>query len=325
MREKLWEMVRTKEGKHLKITNYDRFMIGVILVSIIPLCFHETNFVLTVIDKITAVFFIFDYIARWVTADFKYKFKNQRWKSFCYYPITAYAIVDLLSIIPSVVPFGSGNRAMKLLSLLKAIRVFRVLRYSSSFNFAVNVFRKEKQTLIAVFAVALGYIGISAVVLYQVEPGTFNNMFDAIYWATTELTTVGYGDIYPQTVTGRLIGMFSSFIGIAVVALPAGVITAGFMTELSEAQQAKLEAERKLQEMQEELERQKRRERQQRAKRRKQAQARQQKAQQLEAAKRTESMNSQGGKSNTADKSNVSKDHNLESKRKIVKNDCIKK
>ena len=65
------------------------------------------------------------------------------------------------------------------------------------------------------------------------EPDSFNTFFDAIYWATVSLTTVGYGDIYPVTAIGRVVTMLSSFFGIAIIALPAGVITAGYMSEIS--------------------------------------------------------------------------------------------
>ena len=73
----------------------------------------------------------------------------------------------------------------------------------------------------------------SALVIFNVEPQTFDNFFEAIYWATVSLTTVGYGDIYPTSDIGRIITMISSVFGIAIVALPAGIITAGYMDEIS--------------------------------------------------------------------------------------------
>ena len=79
---------------------------------------------------------------------------------------------------------------------------------------------------------SIAYILISALVIYNVEPESFNSFFDAIYSATVSLTTVGFGDIYPVTTTGRIVTMFSSIFKIAVVALPAGIITAGYMKEL---------------------------------------------------------------------------------------------
>ena len=81
---------------------------------------------------------------------------------------------------------------------------------------------------------ALTYILISAIIIFNIEPQTFDTFFDAVYWATVSLTTVGYGDIYPVTNIGRLVTMISSFFGIAVIALPAGIITAEYMVELNE-------------------------------------------------------------------------------------------
>lgn len=81
----------------------------------------------------------------------------------------------------------------------------------------------------AVGNLAIGYIVISAIIMFNVEPESFKSFFDAVYWATVSLTTVGYVDIYPVTVLGRIVAMFSSFFGIAVVALPVGIVTAEYL------------------------------------------------------------------------------------------------
>lgn len=94
------------------------------------------------------------------------------------------------------------------------------------------MFKSQRKVLSAVGSLAVAYILISALVIYNVEPDSFNTFFDAIYWATVSLTTVGYGDIYPVTVIGRLVTMLSSVLGIAIIALPAGIITAGYMSEI---------------------------------------------------------------------------------------------
>ena len=94
----------------------------------------------------------------------------------------------------------------------------------------INVFKKQKDSLITVCILAGGYILVSALVVFNVEPETFPTFFDAIYWATVSLTTVGYGDIYATSTAGKIITIF----GIAIVALPAGIVTAGYMSELEE-------------------------------------------------------------------------------------------
>ena len=74
---------------------------------------------------------------------------------------------------------------------------------------------------------------ISALIIFNVEPDTFDTFFDAVYWATISLTTVGYGDIYPVSTVGRIVTMVSSAFGIAIIALPSGVITAGYLDEIN--------------------------------------------------------------------------------------------
>jgi voltage-gated potassium channel len=82
---------------------------------------------------------------------------------------------------------------------------------------------------------------ISALIVLSVEPETFPTFFDAVYWATVSLTTVGYGDIYPVSMAGKIITMCSTLFGIAIVALPAGIVTAGYMDELNKTRKEKVD------------------------------------------------------------------------------------
>ena len=101
----------------------------------------------------------------------------------------------------------------------------------------INVMKNSKEALLAVCTLAIGYIIISALIIFNIEGDSFETFFDAIYWATVSLTTVGYGDIYPITTAGRIITMISSIFGIAIVALPAGIITAGYMDALNDSKE----------------------------------------------------------------------------------------
>ena len=96
----------------------------------------------------------------------------------------------------------------------------------------MGVFKRQKKPLVTVMILAFIYILISAMIVFNVEPDSFNNYFDAIYWATVSLTTMGYGDIAPVTTIGRAVTIISSLFGIAIIAMPSGIITAGFMEEL---------------------------------------------------------------------------------------------
>ena len=235
MRERIYQIIEKSEGDDRLSHIYDIFMLIVIAVSLIPLAFKSDNIVFYVIDKVAMVIFIIDYLLRWMTADFKFGKKNVL--SFIKYPFSMMAIIDLVSILPSLSIINNGFKALRVLRMIRALRVLRIFktfRYSKSFQIIGNVVRRSKKSLVAVGILAIGYIVLSALVIFNVEPESFGNFFEAVYWATVSLTTVGYGDIYPVSTLGRIITMISSVFGIAVVALPAGIVTAGYMNELSE-------------------------------------------------------------------------------------------
>ena len=213
---------------------YDTFMFTVIIMSIIPLAFVKQQSWMTLIDRITVIIFIIDYILRWLVAD---KLSNKLNK-FILYPLTPMAIIDLLSILPSITLLNSSFMLLKIFRLFRSLRLLKILklvRYSKSITMICNVFKKQKETFITILVMAITYILVSALVIINVEPETFPTYFDALYWATISLTTVGYGDVYAVTTIGKIITMISSFLGIAVVALPAGIITSGLMDELSKS------------------------------------------------------------------------------------------
>lgn len=233
MRKKLFSVIEPMDNGGKLSNIYDFIMMITIVLSVVPLAFKQTNIVFRWIDYITVSIFILDYFLRLITADLKLK---KSVVSFFIYPITPMAIIDLLSILPSISVLNSSFRLLKLFRLLrtlKVLRAFKFLRYSKSFDIITSVFKKQKKVLSAVATLAVAYILISALVIYNVEPESFESFFDAIYWATISLTTVGYGDIYPVTTIGRIVTMVSSAFGIAIIALPSGVITAGYLAEIN--------------------------------------------------------------------------------------------
>jgi voltage-gated potassium channel len=233
MRRRIFEIIEVSKNNDKASAVYDIFMMATILISIVPLAFVQSYNVFDYIDKITTIIFIVDYLLRLWTADMKLK---QGGKSFVLYPFTPMAIIDLISILPSVTLLNSGWRLLKIFRLFRTFRVFRVfkaIRYSRSIQVFITVFKKQREALLTIIGIAVLYILISALVVLNVEPETFGEYFHAVYWATISLTTMGYGDIYPTSVQGQVVTIISSFIGIAVVAMPASVITAGFMEELN--------------------------------------------------------------------------------------------
>lgn len=231
MRQRIYHVLEDAESDNKVSQIYNRFMLVCIVASMIPLCFKQTNLLFSLMGKITVSVFIFDYILRWITAD--YKFRESGKAAFLKYPFSVYAIVDLLSILPSLTTLNSGFKLFRLFRLNKAFKTLRLLRYSKSFHLILSAIKRERQALMAVCILSGGYILLSALIMFQVEPESFKTFFDAIYWAVVTLTTVGYGDLYPVSDIGRVISMISSVMGIAIVALPTGIITAGYMSELN--------------------------------------------------------------------------------------------
>lgn len=233
MRKRIFEIIEVAEDDDILSKVYDVFMMIVIVVSLIPIASKSEDGAYFFIELVTTIIFILDYLLRLMTADYKL---NKGKTSFLTYPFTPMAIIDLLSILPSLIAVNGALRILKVLRLMRTLRVFRVfkvIRYSKSITIIVNVFKKQKESLLVVGGLALGYILVSALVVISIEPETFPTFFDAVYWATVSLTTVGYGDIYAVSAAGKVITMISSVFGIAIVALPAGIITAGYMDELN--------------------------------------------------------------------------------------------
>lgn len=181
------------------------------------------------------VLFAIDYILRWGTADFALK---KGLKSFIIYPLTPMAIIDLLSILPFFLPMNPSFKALRLLRMVRALRAIRFIRESRSFRIIGNVLKRERALLLSVGTLALGYVLACALIIFNVEPDSFNTFFDAIYWACVSLTTVGYGDIYPVSDLGRVVTMLSSLVGVALIALPAGILTGGYMDEMRKETQS---------------------------------------------------------------------------------------
>lgn len=195
---------------------YDVFISSVAVISIMPLMFKREFESFYIMERATVAILAIDYIFRFIVSDYIIGRGNL---SFIIYPFTLGAVVDLVSLLPT------GR-------IFRVFRIFKMLRYMDFFVYMVNIYNGIKGVLFKVLFVAVGYIFITALFMFNAERGSFDNFFEALYWATTALTTVGYGDICPVTFEGRLISMITSVLGIAVIALPSGIITASIINEI---------------------------------------------------------------------------------------------
>ncbi len=234
MRVRMFQLVQRARPGDTVSRAYDIFIVAVAVASILPLMFRPEDLsfghasFLTYLDVATAYLLAFDYLMRWMTHDIKTG--RSGWRAFARYPFAPMAIIDLLAILPSLGVLPEN------FMFLRVLRVVRIFRYWSGLSLIANVFFAQRRTLLSVLAVALAYIFVSALVMFVNEPQAFGDFFDALYWSTTALTTVGYGDIHPLTDAGKAVSMISSLFGIAIIALPAGVVTGGFLEEVRRAQ-----------------------------------------------------------------------------------------
>lgn len=188
------------------------------------------------VDSITVLFFAIDYVLRVITAEQQYR-GYPAGKAIARYVTSGYGIIDLLSFLPHYLPtfFPAGATVFRMLRVVRIFRLFRINAYSDSLSLIGNVLSKKKTQLLASVFVIVMLILASSLCMYSVEheaqPDVFKNAFSAIWWATSTLLTVGYGDIYPITVMGQILGIVITFLGVGLVAIPTGIISAGFVEE----------------------------------------------------------------------------------------------
>ena len=194
--------------------------------------------ILSVLESVASIVFTVEYALRILTADFLYP-KSGVIASRVKYIASAMALVDLVAILPFWLPMllpGTmlGIRALRLVRIL---RIFKLNRYFDAIKSLSQVMASKRRELIGSLFFVVILMLISSLLMYSAEhdaqPNVFRNAFSGLWWAVATLTTVGYGDIYPITALGRLIGAFIAFSGIAAVAIPTGIISSGLMERLS--------------------------------------------------------------------------------------------
>ncbi len=190
------------------------------------------------IEAVTVAFFCVDYMLRIWTA--KYLFQNlSEPRAIRRYALSFTGIVDLLSFLPYYLPvfLPAGAVAFRLLRIARIFRLFRINAYYDSLNVITEVITGKKQQLLSSVFIILVLMAASSLCMYslehQAQPDVFKNAFSGIWWATSTLLTVGYGDIYPVTTLGKMFGIFITFLGVGMVAIPTGIISAGFVDQYS--------------------------------------------------------------------------------------------
>jgi voltage-gated potassium channel len=190
-----------------------------------------------IIELISVIIFTIEYVLRLLTA--RYKFPNTvSVLAIIKYIKTPMAVIDLLAILPFYLPFffPFDLRFMRVLRLTRTLRILKLNRYSKSLQILGKVLNKKKGDLIVTLFVTLVLIIFASSLMYYLESEEqseqFPNIIASAWWAIATLTTVGYGDVYPVTVLGKIFSAIVALLGIGLVAIPTGIISSGFVEEV---------------------------------------------------------------------------------------------
>jgi voltage-gated potassium channel len=194
-------------------------------------------------DLVSVIIFTVEYVLRVWSSNHEEKYKGS-FRGRLKYMVSSAALIDLIAILPSylhaLIPGGFDLRMLRMLRLLRFLRLFRLTAYTKPAHMIANVFRKRKNELVLSFILATFLIIIASCIMYFAEhqaihsdgtPNGFTSIPATLWWSVVSLTTTGYGDIYPYTTLGKVLASIIMLTGVAFFALPAGIITAGFIEE----------------------------------------------------------------------------------------------
>lgn len=243
-RKRIFDIIQIGKKDDFASRAFDLFISAVILINIAVL-FLETFQALEPyapllygLELATISIFCVEYLLRIWTADYLYP-NCGRGKAILKFLRSFDGIVDLCTILPFF--FLSGFIAFRMLRVVRIFHLFRVNAYYDSFHVITSVLYKKKNQIISSVFIILVLMLSSSLGMYAVEheaqPEAFSDAFSGIWWSVSTVLTVGYGDIYPVTVLGKLMAILISFLGVGVVAIPTGIISAGFVEQYTQMQQ----------------------------------------------------------------------------------------
>lgn len=245
-KKRIFDIIQIGKKNDLTSRAFDIFIVLVIITNIAVL-FLETfeefsvySSQLKVIETVTIVIFCIEYLLRIWTAEYLYPGKGH-FKAAIKFLVSFDGIVDLCTILPFF--FLSGFIAFRMLRVVRIFHLFRINAYYDSFNVITSVLYEKRNQIISSVFIIMVLIMASSLCMYsaehEVQPGAFNNAFSGIWWSISTILTVGYGDIYPVTILGKIMAIIISFLGVGVVAIPTGIISAGFVEQYTQMQRAK--------------------------------------------------------------------------------------
>jgi len=238
-RRRVFDIVEDVGGKPLLPRLFSTALIVLILTNVIvavletvPSLMAEHGRLFELIERLSLIVFTIEYVVRlWVCVEQPRYRGRPAWRARFAYAATPAALIDLLAILP----FFLGlvfDLNLRTVVLLRLLRLFKLGRYSTGFQSLVEAVRREQQALLASFLILLSVVLLAATLVYIAErdtqPDAFTSIPAAVWWALETVTTVGYGDVIPKTLAGRIIGGLTMITGILMIALPVAIIGSSF-------------------------------------------------------------------------------------------------
>jgi len=246
IRRKIYDIIATDREKTLVGKIFDIFIIILIIFNVLLVILDTFNgfskevyFGLKETELFSIIIFTIEYLLRLWTADFIYPDLAPA-KARLKYAFSFMAIIDFLAVLPFYIPFiiPIDLRVLRMVRLFRLLRIMKINRYTNALTSIGSVLKRKASQLISSMLVVFVLMVIASVLMYNIEytaqPDVFQNAFSGLWWAIATLTTVGYGDIYPVTVLGKILSAIIALLGIGIVAVPTGIISAGFMENMEE-------------------------------------------------------------------------------------------
>lgn len=240
VKKRVFEIIQIGNRMDVPSLCFDIFIVIVILLNI-SVTFLQTfdemagyAGILGILELVTMVIFLVEYFFRIWTADLLYPDKSYP-AAILGFVISFYGVVDLMTILPYFLPFvvPSGAVAFRMLRVVRILRLFKINSRYDAFNVITDVIKDKKNALVSSIFMVLVLMMASSLCMYGLEheaqPESFSNAFSGIWWSVSTLLTVGYGDIYPVTIGGRIMAIVIAFLGVGMVAIPTGIMSAGFV------------------------------------------------------------------------------------------------
>lgn len=244
-RRRIFEIVEIGAADDLLSRGYDFFgslVVVLALAASVAATFdgaeERCGVLLNTVEIVTSAFFAVDYVLRVWTARCLYPTLTPG-KATVRYVSSVGGLIDLVSFLPTFLPvfFPSGMVAFRMFRVVRIFRLFRINAYYDSLHVITEVLRGKRQQLLSSVFIILTLMLASSLCMYSLEhdaqPEVFRNAFSGIWWSVSTLLTVGYGDIYPITTAGKIFGIVITFLGVGMVAIPTGIISAGFVDQYS--------------------------------------------------------------------------------------------